>query len=100
MITQMAKGRALCPIFSWAWNIHIMLQNCVKREPWLPSVGENPSNAFEVTTRLGNKTDSQPLSDQKVIKAVTLEFRGGKYMLREMSQASCQLTFPLTQNRN
>lgn len=54
-----------------------MLKNCVKRKPWLPSVGENSSNAFEVTTKLGNRTDSQPVSDQKVIKAVTLEFGGG-----------------------
>lgn len=50
--------------------------NYVNQEPWLPSVGESPSKIFDVTMKLGNITDSQPLSNQEVIKAVTQEFKG------------------------
>ena len=50
--------------------------NYVNQEPWLPSVGESPPKIFDVTMKLGNITDSQPLSNQEVIKAVTQEFKG------------------------
>lgn len=63
-------------LFSFVQRSFSMVMNYVNQEPWLPSVGESPSKIFDVTTELGNITDSQPLSNQGVIKAVTQEFKG------------------------
>lgn len=63
-------------LFSFVQHSFSMVMNCVNQEPWLPSIGESPSKIFDVTTKLGNITDSQPLSNQEVIKAVTQEFKG------------------------
>lgn len=56
-----------------------MMMNYVKIKPWLPSVGESPSKTFDVTVKLGNITDSPPLSNQEVIKVVTQEARKKLY---------------------
>lgn len=63
-------------LFSFVQHSFSMVMNYVNEEPWLPSVGESPSKIFDVTMKLGNITDSQPLSNQEVIKAVTQEFKG------------------------
>jgi len=63
-------------LFSFVRHGFGMVMNYVNQEPWLPSVGESPPKIFDVTMKLGNITDSQPLSNQEVIKAVTQEFKG------------------------
>lgn len=63
-------------LFSFVQHSFSMVMNYVNQEPWLPSIGESPSKIFDVTTKPGNITDSQPLSNQEVIKAVTQEFKG------------------------